>query len=68
MILIITITIVGQYTIVCLYGGLARMCCGHVSQHTIMCLYGSLTHARAQVFIEVFRFAIERFIFWNKEE
>ena len=37
--------------------------CGHGN----MCYYNNLTHAWAQAFIEVFLFAIQRFIFCNKE-
>ena len=40
-----------------------------VGQYTIVCLYDThLTHAWVQVFIEVFRFAIERFIYCNIKE
>ena len=35
--------------------------------HRYMCLYNDLTHARVQAFIVMFRFAIERFSYRNKQ-
>ena len=40
----------------------------NIGPYTIVCLHGSLTHAWVQVFIEVFRFAIERVIYRNMGE
>ena len=39
-----------------------------VDQYTIVRLYGSLTYAWVRIFIEVFRFPMERVYYCNMEE
>ena len=65
-------TRVEQYTIVGLHGDLLRGTseCAYMviwCEHACLRLYDNLAHARVQVFIEQFRFAIKRLIYHSNE-
>ena len=40
----------------------------HAGPYLIVRLYSDLTHVQVRIFIEVFRFAIERVIYYNMKE